>query len=170
MKMKKSLEQAACVLLLLSLQKGHKPVKSAVISRRLDVSASYLKKIMPHLVSEGLVISDASKDGGYALARSVDNITMLDVFYAIEGHGHFYELSHFAQKIFLRGDRVLQSEHEIMDVMSRAEQMFLEELSRYPLSKALEGIDYMNGTVDWSEVALDQSACPQREETHHEER
>ncbi|MFT8640248.1 MAG: Rrf2 family transcriptional regulator [Bifidobacterium sp.] len=170
MKMKKSLEQAACVLLLLSLQKGHKPVKSAVISRRLDVSASYLKKIVPHLVSEGLVTSDASKDGGYALSRSIDDITMLDVFYAIEGHGHFYELSHFAQKIFHSGDRVMQSEHEIMDVMSRAERLFLDELSRYPLSRALEGIDYVNGTVDWSEITTNRHICPPCKEASNEER
>jgi Rrf2 family protein len=170
MKMKNSLEQAACVVLMLALQKGHSPVKSAVISRRLDVSASYLKKIMPHLVSEGLVISDASKDGGYSLARSIDDITMLDVFYAIEGHGHFYELSHFAQRIFHHGDRVLQSEHEIMDVISQAERLFLKELNGYPLSRVLEGIDYSDGTVDWATVSLNSGVCPLRQEMNDEER
>lgn len=169
MKIKKSLEQAACVLLMLALQKEHKPVKSAVISKRLDVSSSYLKKIMPRLVAEGLVASDASKGGGYTLARPIGEITMLDAFYAIEGHGHFYAISHFAQKIFHHGDRVLQSENEIMDVLARAENLFLKELGGYPFSNFLEGIDYSDGVVDWASLGLNDSKCPARKEVVVEE-
>lgn len=169
MKIKKSLEQAACVLLMLALQKEHKPVKSAVISKRLDVSSSYLKKIMPRLVAEGLVASDASKGGGYTLARPIGQITMLDAFYAIEGHGHFYAISHFAQKIFHHGDRVLQSENEIMDVLARAENLFLKELGGYPFSNFLEGIDYSDGVVDWASLGLSDPKCPARKEVVVEE-
>ncbi|GAA6122475.1 Rrf2 family transcriptional regulator [Bifidobacterium psychraerophilum] len=169
MKIKKSLEQAACVLLMLALQKEHKPVKSAVISKRLDVSSSYLKKIMPRLVAEGLVASDASKGGGYTLARPIGEITMLDAFYAIEGHGHFYAISHFAQKIFHHGDRVLQSENEIMDVLARAENLFLKELGGYPFSNFLEGIDYSDGVVDWASLGLNDPKCPARKEVVVEE-
>jgi hypothetical protein len=100
----------------------------------------------------------------------ISEITMLDAFYAIEGHGHFYALSHFAQKIFHRGDRVLQSENEIMDVFAHAENLFLKELSGYPLSNFLEGIDYSNGTVDWAALGLGDPKCAALKGVASEER
>lgn len=44
MRLSKSVEQAIFVLLMLALQEGHKPVKSRVLSRLLNVSDSYLKR------------------------------------------------------------------------------------------------------------------------------
>ena len=46
MKFNKSIEQAAYVLIMLALQKNHTPVKSQTLSKILNVSDSYLKKIL----------------------------------------------------------------------------------------------------------------------------
>ena len=64
MKLSKSIEQAIFVLLMLALQEGHKPVKSRVLSRLLNVSDSYLKKVLMKLSKAGLIDANASKRGG----------------------------------------------------------------------------------------------------------
>lgn len=84
MKIKGSLEQAVCILLVIAHTKGHAPVKSYTLSERLGLSDSYLKKIMRQLVVAGLVDSEAGKKGGFVLKRAPKNISLLDVFEAIE--------------------------------------------------------------------------------------
>lgn len=47
--------QSLVVLVMLALQKGGLPVKSYLLSNRLEVSESYLKKTMRKLVVAGIV-------------------------------------------------------------------------------------------------------------------
>lgn len=149
MKMKKSIEQSACVLIMLAMQRDHTPVKSHVLSSILGVSDTYLRKVMRRLVNGGLVKSDASKDGGYTLTRSLDEISMLDVFNTVEGEQPFLQLSHLAQKIFVKAQLVHRGENEVLQVISDAEHDFRKHLDSYPLSKALQGIHYQDGIVQW---------------------
>ncbi|MFT8704538.1 Rrf2 family transcriptional regulator [Bifidobacterium aquikefiricola] len=153
MKMKKSLEQSVCVLLMLAMELKHQPVKNQVLSSILGVSDTYLRKVMRRLVKAGLVRSDASKDGGYTLVRPIDHITMLDVFNAVEGRQPFCRLSHLARRIFVKDQMVLRSENEVLQVISDAEDDFRAHLGQYPLSKALEGIQYKDGVVLWETKA-----------------
>ena len=55
MKLNKSFEQAVYVLTMLALQENHTPVKSHVLSDILEVSDSYLKKILVKLTRAGLI-------------------------------------------------------------------------------------------------------------------
>ena len=82
MKLNKSFEQATYVLTMLALQEGHVPVKSHVLSQVLQVSDSYLKKILMKLSKAGLISSNASKTGGYQLAQPVETIRLKDVLFA----------------------------------------------------------------------------------------
>ena len=84
MKISKSFEQGIYVLLMLGLQKDNQTVKSNVMSTILQVSDSYLKKILRKLVLAELITSNASKDGGFQLKKSLKQITLYDVYNAIE--------------------------------------------------------------------------------------
>jgi len=84
MKIKGSVEQGVYVLLMLAVQKDHLPLKSQLLSQRLEVSDSYLKKILRKLVVAGLVSSNVSKDGGFTLGRQINEITMLAVCQAVD--------------------------------------------------------------------------------------
>ena len=55
MKIRKSFEQAICILLYAALD--CKPIKSHELSEKLSVSDSYLKKITRQLVVSGLIQS-----------------------------------------------------------------------------------------------------------------
>ncbi|EUJ19060.1 RrF2 family transcriptional regulator [Listeria aquatica] len=70
MKLTRSLEQAVCIITLLSTQDSTVPLASDVISKRLQVSSSYLKKIMRKLVVKDIIRSVSGNNGGFSLAKS----------------------------------------------------------------------------------------------------
>jgi Rrf2 family protein len=55
------------------------------IARRMAVPEDFLAKILKQLVDRGLARSTRGPHGGYALARSADEISFLDVIEAVEG-------------------------------------------------------------------------------------
>ena len=85
MKLSKGWEQAVYVLLMLNLLPEHCVMTSTALSDRLNVSDSYLKKIIKALVKEGLVNSTTGKHGGFSLSKPLNQITFYDIFLAIEG-------------------------------------------------------------------------------------
>ena len=75
MRIRKSFEQAICILLLIGTNDG--PLKSHELSKKLDVSDSYLKKVTRQLVVAGLITSKASKLGGFILNKKIEDIKIL---------------------------------------------------------------------------------------------
>nr|WP_252311617.1 Rrf2 family transcriptional regulator [Sinobaca sp. H24] len=63
--MKTGVEQAACILAMISTQEEHKLVSSDVISSKLKVSSSYLKKMLRKLVVHELIVSVPGNQGGF---------------------------------------------------------------------------------------------------------
>ena len=84
MKLSIGWEQAVYVLLMLNLLSEHSVMTSTALSDRLNVSDSYLKKIIKALVKEGLV-NFLRQNGGFSLNKPLNQITFYDVFLAIEG-------------------------------------------------------------------------------------
>ena len=61
------------------------PVSTSEIAGQLDVSENHLSKVLQRLMKAGLVDARRGPKGGFLLARGADEITLLDVFEAIEG-------------------------------------------------------------------------------------
>jgi Rrf2 family protein len=64
---------------------GKRLVLVKEIAKRTGVPQPYLAKVLNSLVSAGLVVSKRGCHGGVALARPAEEISLLDVAYAIEG-------------------------------------------------------------------------------------
>lgn len=151
MKVNKSVEQAVFVLLMLALQKGHKPVKSRVLSQKLQVSDSYLKKILMTLKNNGLISSNISKHGGYQLARPIEQITLKDVFFALNLNQDPYDRSHLSQTLFPTEQKHTQeSEDKLYSVLDTAFDKFYAELATLKLSALLIKGNYERGVIDWN--------------------
>ena len=134
MKIKGSLEQAVCILLVIAHTNGHAPVKSYTLSERLGLSDSYLKKIMRQLVVAGLVDSEAGKKGGFVLKRAPKNISLLDVFEAIESTAPFLSTTNLVDKVFPKEKMIAhEKEQQIISVFTRAEQAYRQSLSQFTL-------------------------------------
>nr|WP_320023974.1 Rrf2 family transcriptional regulator [uncultured Acetobacterium sp.] len=153
MKLTSGVEQAVCILLMLASQKDELPLKSITLSKRLQVSDSYLKKILRKLVVGGLIDSNASKTGGFTLAKPDESITLLDVFEAIEGSEPFFVPSNLVEKVFLVPETIEKNKNAVMNVLSEAETLFKDSLKKCKL-KQLRYYDQNNipGTIDWNEV------------------
>lgn len=149
MKINSSFEQGIFVVIILALEKDHAPVKSRVMSEVLQVSDSYLKKILMKLSRNGLVISSASKQGGYQLVRKADEITLKDIFVALELHEGTFESSHYARTLFGNKAHVIESEKKIEATIAQGLNHFYDTLDTLKVSDILEDGAWQNGAVNW---------------------
>lgn len=80
-----TLESDYAVRIIGCLAAENKRIDAKNISERTGVSLRFSLKILRKLVSAGLVRSFKGMQGGYELARSPSEITMLDVIETVEG-------------------------------------------------------------------------------------
>jgi len=72
------------LLSLISIAKSENPKNVDVLSRELDISKSFLAKIMQNLAKHDLVVSHRGVNGGFALKKTWDEITILEITTAAE--------------------------------------------------------------------------------------
>ena len=143
-------EQGIYVTLILSAQKDHRPLRSTELSAILSVSDSYLKKILRKLVIAGIINSAAGKDGGFQLARSVEKISVYDVFAALEGEECELKMSGLGHRIFIDNEKFVQGEEKVVSVFERANAAFGDELKKLLLSELVSREHYLEGDVDFT--------------------
>lgn len=72
------------LLSLISIAKNSEPKNVDVLSKELDISKSFLAKIMQNLAKHELVISHRGVNGGFLLKKPLENITVLEIVEAAE--------------------------------------------------------------------------------------
>ena len=72
------------LLSLIAIAKSNEPKNVDVLSRELNISKSFLAKIMQNLAQQNLVVSHRGINGGFALNKSWDAITILEIVVAAE--------------------------------------------------------------------------------------
>lgn len=88
MKLNQATDYAFRAVLFLAGQPVGKVVEAQVISQKEVIPMRFLLKTMPSLIKAGIVRSQRGVGGGYALAKSPREITLLDVMEAVEGPVH----------------------------------------------------------------------------------
>ena len=73
------------VLFLSRHQEDHRWHKAQSISAAMEIPSKYLPQVMAPLVHSGWVESEPGRDGGYRLAVSRDEITLLQVIETVDG-------------------------------------------------------------------------------------
>ncbi|MGI5990546.1 MAG: RrF2 family transcriptional regulator [Lachnospiraceae bacterium] len=149
MKISSRFEQGIYVIIILALEKDHRPVKSSTMSQLLDVSDSYLKKILMKLSRNGLVNSSASKRGGYTLVGRADEISLKDIFVALDEGEDIFTQSDYAQKLFPNRAHVKESTDKILKTLETGLDAFYEKLDTLKVSDLLEDGAWQKGVVDW---------------------
>ena len=151
MKISKSFEQGIYVLLMLGLQKDNQTVKSNVMSTILQVSDSYLKKILRKLVLAELITSNASKDGGFQLKKSLKQIALYDVYNAIETDIITFDVSDLAEHVFNDDEHTKQSKKKVIDTIDLGIKAFNSQLASVNLSELLIEENDSYPKIDWNE-------------------
>lgn len=72
------------LLSLIAIAKSNEPKNVDELSKELNISKSFLAKIMQNLAKQNLVISHRGVNGGFALNKSWENITILEIVVAAE--------------------------------------------------------------------------------------
>ena len=139
MKLKNSVEQAICLLIMIAHSDEKTPLKSYNISKSLGVSDSYLKKIIRQLVVAGLITSEAGKKGGVSLKKSPDKITLLDIFEAIQGKEPFARATGLVERVFLNELKEVKEQKQamILEAFNQAEKSYKEKLKKITLQMAM---------------------------------
>lgn len=70
---------------LLALAAGGERRKASELAELLDASPGFLSQAMTPLVNRGWVRSEPGRTGGYSVAVSLDDLSVLDVVEAVEG-------------------------------------------------------------------------------------
>ena len=142
-------EQGIYVILILSLEKEHCSLRSTELSSILSVSDSYLKKILRKLVLADIIVSNPGKEGGFQLARSVEEITLYDVYAALEGEECEVKISGIGDRIFIDDKKFMQGEERVLNVFDRAGEAFNQELRKLTLSELVSRKNYLDGAIEF---------------------
>jgi len=73
------------LLSLIVLAKAEKAMDAESLSRELDISKSFLAKILQSMARKGILNSYKGVNGGFALAKESRELTVLEIMSAAEG-------------------------------------------------------------------------------------
>ena len=86
----KKTEYAVRCMVYMALQKD-KIVNNKEIASAMNIPEYFLSKVLHSLIQKGIVISSRGKNGGYTLANTPDEISLLEIIEAIQGPLKFFE-------------------------------------------------------------------------------
>ncbi len=120
-----------CLLYMVKLEEG-KSVGIRDLATFQGISETYLSKVYAKLSKAGIIKSIPGVKGGYALARSEEEITFWDIVEAVEGSESFFQCAEIRQNNILLDKDNLPDTHTkcpclIKVVMSEAE----DEMRKY---------------------------------------
>ena len=146
-------EQGIYVALILSMEKDHRPLRSTELSAILSVSDSYLKKILRKLVLADIIVSNPGKEGGFQLARSIEKISIYDIYAALESETCELKMSGIGSRIFIYGRDFAVGEKKVVSVFDLANEAFCDELRKLMLSELVSEEYYREGTIQFEALA-----------------
>jgi Rrf2 family protein len=85
MKLTRASSYALHAVAYMAAQKHDRPVASHHIAHARGIPERFLLKVLKPLVSARVLLSIKGPNGGYRLAKSAGNITMLEVLEAVDG-------------------------------------------------------------------------------------
>ncbi|MDR0200139.1 MAG: Rrf2 family transcriptional regulator [Streptococcaceae bacterium] len=148
MKISNSWAQSIFVLLALSRLPQQKTLTSLALAERLELSPTYLKKVMKILANESLVHSERGK--GFCLARPLEDIDFYDVYLATEGRSGIFNPQNLLTP-FLNRDPHDPRKCAVSYSMEKLQKQIEENMKSYVLGDMMNEI-----LVDFDTADLDE--------------
>jgi Rrf2 family transcriptional regulator, iron-sulfur cluster assembly transcription factor len=127
-----STELAVDSLLFMAAHSERQEFSVDEVARAQSISGAYLSKVFQQLVRAGILRSHRGAKGGYALARSPREITLLDAALVFEGSAPIYTCR-AESKLCQLGSRCL-----VMSTFRKAEEQLHEALRDVTLQDLLD--------------------------------
>lgn len=144
----KSTDYALHALVYMANSEREYKIGISELANKLDVSESYLSKIMTQLRKDGIVKGVPGVKGGYKLSRPASQITFLDVILSTEGRQELFNCSnsesrqHMSMKNNINDQSVDKEENQrvcrIKEVMDNAESTLNQFLENQTIQSILE--------------------------------
>lgn len=156
MRLAKSFEQGVCIMAILATQKSEVPVSSRALQRHLRTSITYSQKILRKLVVAGLIKSISGNNGGFTLAKTINDISVLDVVTALEGKtdsfpntGLFNEVfaGHDDDNVTTTADQVV---HHVFATADSAWSSVLAQVSLQDIIMRVINAHTITPQIDWN--------------------
>lgn len=92
-----------------------------------------------------------------------DEITLKDIFVALELNEGTFASSHYAQILFGRKEHVIESEKKIEMAVAQGMERFHESLDKLKVSDILEAGAWQEGIIQWENKTKErESSCSER--------
>ncbi len=114
--------------------KQYEYLSTADISKFLSIPKPTLVKILHNLASNGIIQTKEGKNGGIRLAKNPSQITLLDIFYAIERGKPLFNTS---LDILAKGQRPEKAKVAIRNVLNKSEEQMKNALAKKTIAKLL---------------------------------
>ncbi len=112
-------------------------VSSASIACLVDSHATFLRRVLACLTRSGFVEAKAGREGGYLLKVSETQLTLADIYSAIQDDRECAETEEIDC-----GEAGRQLDRNLQNIMLGGEQQLIEWLRRYSLSDVMAGIEF----------------------------
>ena len=152
MHLTKSTEQAICIMVMLYLQDRHVFLNSKEISQRLNISPTYLKKIMRKLVVNDLVKANTGIGGGYKY-KSNKKVTLYDIYVALNGEVEIFALkTDYVSRIFEGALAVDKRYSKYLKKVNTVNKVIKSSLEEITIENLVEDILEENAKIrlDWN--------------------
>ena len=152
MHLTKSTEQAICIMVMLYLQDRHVFLNSKEISQRLNISPTYLKKIMRKLVLHDLVKANTGVGGGYKY-KANKKVSLYDIYVALNGEVEIFVLkTDYVSKIFEGALAVDKRSKKYLNKVNSINQSIKKSLEEITIDNLVEDILDENSRIrlDWN--------------------
>ncbi|MDR2833409.1 MAG: Rrf2 family transcriptional regulator [Streptococcaceae bacterium] len=139
MKLTVGFQQSIVMIVLIATQEKQEGLNIGVISSQMKIKESYLRKLASKLVKAQLLNSSRNRYSGYTLNKQPSEISLLDIFNAIEGEESFLSYTNTIQKTFsgLQEELVAEKMEEVLVLLNQAEIDYRKKLQTYTLEQLL---------------------------------
>ncbi|MBV9469044.1 MAG: Rrf2 family transcriptional regulator [Abitibacteriaceae bacterium] len=122
-------------LMLVMARRGTEPMTSADAARSINSNPVFLRRVMRQLARAGLVVTQTGPTGGSRLARAAAEITLGDIYRAVEPENLFALHAQTPNPKCPIGSRIQRA---LLPTLSEAEQALQQTLERKTLAQQLE--------------------------------
>ncbi len=120
------------------LAKSGSMLSSAMIASQVDSHATFMRRVMQSLNNAGIVESKGGRDGGYFLRKSSTEITLGDIYEAINSFSNEAEVEVDVDC----GEAGEQLDVELEKILHEAELKTIEYLRNYTVAQLMDRVQF----------------------------
>lgn len=118
------------------LAKSGSTLSSAMIANQVDSHATFMRRVMQALLAVGIVESKGGREGGYILRKPADQITLGEIYSAVNTCTAEPEVDVDC------GEAGEQLDVELEKILYEAEQQTIDYLQKYTIADVMNRVEF----------------------------